>query len=48
MSGNKMRRLNARQKREKYNAIMENTSKIVKRMLDESSYDEDDEVEYAV
>ncbi len=41
-----MRRLSARQKHEKYNAIMENVSKIVKRRLDESSYDEDDESEY--
>ena len=48
MSGNMMRRLSARQKREKYNAIMENISKIVKRRLDESSYDEDDESEYEV
>lgn len=43
-----MRHLSARQKREKYNAIMENISKIVKRRLDESSYDEDDESEYEV
>ena len=43
-----MRRLSVRQKREKYNAIMENISKIVKRRLDESSYDEDDESEYEV
>lgn len=37
-----MRQLSEFQKREKYNAIMEDVSKIVKRRLYESSYDEDD------
>lgn len=48
MNGNMMRHLSARQKREKYNAIMEKISKIVKRRLDESLCDEDDDFDHAV